>query len=70
MTMGPSVSNPEDLRSIFHKTKDLFDCIAAADIPNVSMDVLSMGMSGSFAIAIEEGATMVRLGTTLFGPRN
>ena len=69
MTMGPLVSNPEDLRSTFRETKALFDSIASADIPGVDMIVLSMGMSASYQVAIEEGATMIRLGTTIFGPR-
>ena len=69
MTMGPLVSDPEQLRPIFREAKTLFDRIAAEDIPGVSMSVLSMGMSNSYAVAIEEGATMVRLGTTIFGPR-
>ena len=69
MTMGPLVSDPENLRPIFRETKNLFDSIAGADIPGVEMTVLSMGMSASYAVAIEEGATMVRLGTTIFGPR-
>jgi len=69
MTMGPFVSDPEDLRPIFRATKALFDRLAGTDIPRVSMAVLSMGMSASYKIAIEEGATMIRLGTTIFGPR-
>jgi len=69
MTMGPQVSDPELLRPIFRETKRLFDQIAAAQIANVCMDVLSMGMSSSYLVAIEEGATMIRLGTTVFGPR-
>ena len=69
MTMGALVSDPEELRPVFSATKSLFDRIAAAQIPNVSMTVLSMGMSASYAVAIEEGSTMIRLGTTIFGPR-
>jgi pyridoxal phosphate enzyme (YggS family) len=69
MTMGPLVSDPEGLRPIFRETKSLFDRIAAEEISGVSMDILSMGMSASYAVAIEEGATMIRLGTTIFGPR-
>jgi len=69
MTMGPLVSDPEQLRPLFRETKALFDRIAAEEIPGVSMTVLSMGMSDSYAVAIEEGSTMVRLGTTIFGPR-
>lgn len=70
MTMGPLASDPESLRPVFRETKRLFDTIAAAHVPNVSMSVLSMGMSSSYGVAIEEGATMIRLGTTLFGPRS
>ena len=69
MTMGPQVGNPEELRPIFHQTKRLFDHIAQAEIPDVSMAVLSMGMSDSFTVAVEEGATMIRVGVTIFGPR-
>ena len=69
MTMGPLVSGPEKLRPIFRETKSLFDHIASQQIPGVSMEVLSMGMSASCGVAIEEGSNMVRLGTTIFGPR-
>jgi pyridoxal phosphate enzyme (YggS family) len=70
MTMGPQVRNPEQLRPIFRETKKLFDQIASEEIPGVEMTVLSMGMSDSYWVAIEEGATMIRLGTTIFGPRS
>ncbi|MBU0595549.1 YggS family pyridoxal phosphate-dependent enzyme, partial [Candidatus Bipolaricaulota bacterium] len=69
MTMGPFVDDPERIRPRFAETKELFDRIAALDVPGVSMTTLSMGMSDSYRIAIEEGATMIRLGTILFGPR-
>jgi pyridoxal phosphate enzyme (YggS family) len=69
MTMGPLAEDPEEIRPYFGETKCLFDEIGALRIPNVSMNVLSMGMSGSYGVAIEAGATMVRLGTILFGPR-
>ena len=69
MTMGPFVDDPERLRPIFAATKELFDRIAGRSIPNVAMTTLSMGMSNSYRVAVEEGATMVRLGTILFGPR-
>ena len=69
MTMGPAVQDPEALRPVFRETKSLFDALAAAKIPRVAMETLSMGMSSSYEIAVEEGATMIRLGTTLFGPR-
>jgi len=69
MTMGPFVDDPEEIRPFFAETKRLFDEIAGLRIPTVGMRVLSMGMSDSYRIAIEEGATLVRLGTVLFGPR-
>ena len=69
MTMGPLTSDPEQLRPVFRETKTLFDRITSEEISGVSMTVLSMGMSASYAVAIEEGSTMIRLGTTIFGPR-
>jgi pyridoxal phosphate enzyme (YggS family) len=69
MTMGPLVEDPEEIRPHFAETKRLFDEIVGLRIPNVEMRVLSMGMSDSYEVAIEEGATMIRLGTVLFGPR-
>ena len=69
MTMGPLVEDPEEIRPYFVEARRLFDEIATLRIPNVEMRVLSMGMSSSYEIAIEEGATMVRLGTVLFGAR-
>ena len=69
MTMGPRFGDPEDARPYFRATKEAFDRLARADLPNVEMRHLSMGMSNSYQVAIEEGATMVRLGTMLFGER-
>ena len=69
MTMGPWVENPESLRPYFRQTKDLFDMIGEMNLPTVKMTWLSMGMSDSYKIAVEEGANMIRLGTALFGPR-
>jgi len=69
MTMGPLVDDPEALRPCFRETRGLFDRLATAGIPGVRMEILSMGMSDSYRAAIEEGATMVRIGTALFGPR-
>lgn len=69
MTMGPFEGDPEDSRPYFHETKALFERIKALGIPGVGMKRLSMGMTNSFRVAIEEGATMVRLGTLIFGPR-
>jgi len=69
MTMGPRFGNPEEARPYFRATKEAFDRLAAANIPNVEMRYLSMGMSNSYQVAIEEGANMVRIGTLLFGER-
>jgi pyridoxal phosphate enzyme (YggS family) len=69
MTMGPFLEDPAGLRPYFRQTKALFDEIKTLMIPNVQMEHLSMGMSDSYHIAIEEGATMVRIGTKIFGPR-
>jgi len=67
MTMGPRFGNPEDARLYFKATRSAFDRLSQAGIPNVEMRHLSMGMSNSYKIAIEEGANMVRVGTKLFG---
>jgi len=70
MTMGPRFGNPEDARPFFRETKKAFDRIAAAGIPNIEMRCLSMGMSNSYEVAIEEGSNMIRIGTKLFGSRS
>jgi len=70
MTMGPRFGNPEDARPYFKATKFAFDRLSQAEIPNVEMRYLSMGMSNSYKIAIEEGANIVRVGTKLFGERS
>ncbi len=69
MTMGPNVKEPEMLRPFFKNTREIFDRLAALNIQNIEMSYLSMGMSDSYPIAIEEGANIIRLGTVLFGPR-
>lgn len=66
MTMGPLVDNPERLRPYFREMKRLFDYLGSLRLPNVEMRYLSMGMSDSYRVAIEEGANMVRIGTKLF----
>lgn len=70
MTMGPRFGNPEEARPYFKATKAAFDRLSKAGIPNVEMRYLSMGMSNSYQIAIEEGANIVRIGTRLFGERD
>ena len=69
MTMAPYFKEPEKDRPYFKLTKKLFDKLKALNIPNVDMEILSMGMSHSYKIAIKEGANMVRIGTKLFGSR-
>ncbi len=69
MTMGPMFGDPEGARPFFVETKKVFEGIKSLKIQNVEMKYLSMGMSNSYAIAIEEGANIVRIGTRLFGSR-
>lgn len=69
MTMGPETGDPEEARPYFRTTKELFDELKEMRLPGVAMSRLSMGMSHSYRVAIEEGANLVRLGTRLFGPR-
>ena len=70
MTIAPNVVVPEENREIFHKIKCLSVDIANENIDNVDMRILSMGMTNDFEVAIEEGATHVRVGTAIFGERN
>ncbi len=69
MTMGPFAGDPEDARPYFVETRKLFKKIKDLNLPGVEMKHLSMGMTNSFRVAIEEGANMVRIGTRIFGPR-
>ncbi|MDE5891990.1 MAG: YggS family pyridoxal phosphate-dependent enzyme [Acetatifactor sp.] len=70
MTVAPFVENPEENRRIFANLRQLAVDIMRKNIDNVSMNVLSMGMSGDFEVAVEEGATCVRVGTSIFGERS
>ena len=70
MTIAPFVDDPEDNRKYFKEIKQLSVDIKNKNIDNVSMEILSMGMTGDYMVAIEEGATMVRVGTGIFGERN
>ena len=70
MTIAPFVENPEENRVFFHKLKQLSVDIMQKNIDNVSMNILSMGMTGDYQVAVEEGATYVRVGTGIFGERN
>ena len=69
MTMGPLTAQPEELRACFRETKKLLDNIKKLDLPNVEMRYLSMGMTDSYKIALEEGANMIRIGSKIFGQR-
>jgi pyridoxal phosphate enzyme (YggS family) len=69
MTVPPFTEDPEGARSYFRLLRDLRDTIAARKLPGIQMDVLSMGMSHDFEVAIEEGSTCVRVGTAIFGER-
>lgn len=70
MTIAPFVENPDENRWVFRKLKKLSVDIEAKNINNITMSVLSMGMTGDYQVAVEEGATMVRVGTGIFGERN
>ena len=70
MTVAPFVEDPEENREVFRSLKKLSVDIAAKNINNVTMSVLSMGMTNDYEVAVEEGATMVRVGTAIFGARD
>jgi hypothetical protein len=70
MTIAPYVDDPEDNRQVFRTLRKLAVDIESQNIDNICMGVLSMGMTGDYEVAIEEGATMVRVGTGIFGARN
>ena len=70
MTMGPRFGNPKDSRPYFVETKKIFDKLKNLDLPNIEMRYLSMGMTNSYKIAIDEGANIVRIGSKIFGERD
>jgi PLP dependent protein len=69
MTVPPFADDPQEARPYFRKLRELRDQIAARRLPKINMNVLSMGMSHDFEVAIEEGSTCVRVGTAVFGSR-
>ena len=69
MTMGPFTGDPEDARPYFVKTKEIFEELRQMELSRVEMKHLSMGMSNSYKVALEEGANVVRIGTNIFGQR-
>jgi len=70
MILPPFLDDPEQVRPFFRQLRELRDAINAANLPGVKLSELSMGMSHDFEVAIEEGATLVRVGTAIFGERN
>ena len=70
MTMGPRFGNPEDSRPYFVETRRIFEKIKGLELPNVEMRYLSMGMTNSYKVALEEGANIIRIGTKIFGQRD
>jgi len=70
MTIAPFASDPEDIRWVFRKLKNISIDIARENIDNIDMQYLSMGMSNDFEVAIEEGANIVRIGSSIFGERH
>ena len=70
MCIPPMAADPEEARPYFREAKRLFDGLRAMEIAGTRVDTLSMGMSGDFEVAIEEGSTMVRVGSSIFGARN
>jgi pyridoxal phosphate enzyme (YggS family) len=70
MTMPPWFEDPEDARPYFIALRKLRDKLSREKLPGIALQELSMGMSGDFEVAIEEGATLVRIGTAIFGPRS
>jgi pyridoxal phosphate enzyme (YggS family) len=70
MAVPPFREDPEDVRPYFRALRELRDEVKALKTPNVDLRELSMGMTHDFSVAIEEGATLIRIGTAIFGPRN
>lgn len=69
MTMGPLAGDPEEARPYFRETRLLFEELKRLNLPNCELRYLSMGMTNSYRVAIEEGANLIRIGTKIFGPR-
>jgi len=69
MTVAPYADNPEEIRWVFQELRSVFLKIKELQLPNITMEVLSMGMTNDFEIAIEEGANLVRIGSGIFGNR-
>ncbi|MFG0327350.1 MAG: alanine racemase, partial [Phycisphaerales bacterium JB037] len=70
MTMAPYSENPEDARPVFARCRELFEEMKLAGLGDGRFNILSMGMSGDYEVAIEEGSNLVRVGSAIFGPRD
>ena len=70
MTMGPRFGDPEQARPYFQATRHVFDTLSTCKMPSITMRYLSMGMSNTYQIAIEEGANIIRIGSAIFGSRS
>ena len=70
MTIAPFVEDPEEVRPYFRAMKELYDALSLTEHPRVDFEYLSMGMSGDRIVAVEEGSTIIRVGTAIFGARN
>ncbi len=70
MTMGPRFGNPEEARVYFAETRRIFEKLKSLQLPNVEMKYLSMGMTNTYKVALEEGANIIRIGTRIFGQRD
>jgi uncharacterized pyridoxal phosphate-containing UPF0001 family protein len=70
MTIAPFEADPEDCRPFFREVREIFDKYRKSDLPNIDFEHLSMGMTNDFEVAIEEGSTMIRVGTAIFGARD
>ncbi len=70
MTIGPNVRDPEEIRPVFRQLRMLAEQVKTIGFPGVELTHLSMGMSNDYIVAVEEGATLIRLGSIIFGPRN
>jgi uncharacterized pyridoxal phosphate-containing UPF0001 family protein len=68
--MGPRFGSPEAFRPCFAETTRIFETIRGFELPNIEMKYLSMGMTNSYKVAIEEGANIIRIGTRIFGERD
>jgi pyridoxal phosphate enzyme (YggS family) len=70
MTMGPRFGDPEDARPYFQAAREVFETLSTCKMPNITVRYLSMGMSNTYQIAIEEGANIIRIGSAIFGSRS